>query len=557
MSKVVRVKYVFLDVVGYSKRTRNAQHDIIDVLQKIVGDSVAAHRRPADHIIYLPTGDGMCIALIEVNSPFDIHMRIALSILEHLSRHNADLPEDDQRRFDVRVGVNAGEDIPFRDINERENLAGAGINMAARVMDVADAQQIVVGEAVYKDLRDDDEYADAFVMYEVALKHDQYEPVHQYVPKEPREGLDTRPPSSILRGLKRYDSRGDEKLKKEIRESVGSAEQRVWLLGVTLSDEVDLKSLMESLGGKVREKDVRILLLDALRSPALFRAFLETRTDTREFKDLVNKTRHRPRPNSSDDDEGLDDLYYHQAIYSSFEFTNRSLRSALAQNPEFKKAIRYYAHTPLCWLMVIDDTAYYQPYTFGRDKNSDRKSLTIGDQMPVFKVQRETNAHMFAVLEDHFDKLWLTSDSDMFHMGARIADRDRLLYLIFHNRHYWFKTVGAVLKYGEDRRAYPRQPCTSTGNIVTIAWETPGAEEAAKVGGTIEDFSWVSVRLALAEKTLPEVGTVVRMEIIPAKPAVRAARYLFHELLRPTNNMFQVVRVDEEHSEVALWAVSH
>lgn len=559
MPEIVPVKYVFLDVVGYSRRTRNAQIKIVEVLQEVAARSVADHRRPADHVVYLPTGDGMCIALVKISAPFDIHLRVALSILESLARHNEGIPAEDERRFDVRIGINAGEDILFKDINDKDNLAGAVINKAARVMGLAGPRQILVSESVYKDLHPDNTYAGSFAEYEATVKHGVEEIVYQFA-EEGRVGLDTGPPAGLAHVIKRYDSRGDRKLKREICGRVEGARRRVWLLGVALADEVNLNlDLLRSLHSKVGAPgmDVKILLLDALRSPALFRAFLESHAGSPGFEDLVGRQRKRPRPD--DEDQGLGDPYYTQPIYSSFMHTHTAMWIAMRDiNPAYGQAVRYHGHTPVCWLVVTDDTAYYQPYTFGRKATADRQTLTIGNQMPVFKIQREADEGTFSVLEDHFRKLWLTSDSDLFHMGARIADRDRQLYLIFKKRHYWFKTVGAVLRNGKDKRQYPRQPCTSTGNVATVKWRArgaDGAEEAAEVWGEIVDFSWVSVRLALSEKNFPAVGAVVRLELTATKPAVLAARYLFQELLRPTNHEFEVVWVDEEASELALWAV--
>ena len=175
--------------------------------------------------------------------------------------------------------------------------------------------------------------------------------------------------------------------------------------------------------------------------------------------------------------------------------------------------------------------------------------------MPVFRIQREANADTFSVLKAHFRKLWLTSDSDLFQMGARKEDRDEQLYLIFRQRQYWFKSVGAVLRMGKDRRDYPRQPCTSLGTSVAIKWKDD-AGESVEVPARILDYSWVGARLSLYGDKLPKVGEIVYLEILAGNNTQRAARYLFQEFLKPTKNLFEVVRAKTEKgtSEIGLWS---
>jgi Adenylate and Guanylate cyclase catalytic domain len=121
---------------------------------------------PEENLVYLPTGDGICIALIniecvaEAKTPYDIHLRIALSILEKLAVYN-DSTEDTQRRFQVRIGINENVDNLVTDINNRRNLAGDGINMAQRVMSLADGNQIFVAASVFATLRVREKYMDS------------------------------------------------------------------------------------------------------------------------------------------------------------------------------------------------------------------------------------------------------------------------------------------------------------------------------------------------------------------------------------------------------------
>src|ERR1041385_5096958 len=100
------VKYVFLDIVEYTKdRTVEAQSDIVRQLNRIVRQSLKEQKVTRSETILIPTGDGMCIALVDKLRPWDVHLKIALKILAHLDAHNA-ATSDSTRKFQLRIGLN-------------------------------------------------------------------------------------------------------------------------------------------------------------------------------------------------------------------------------------------------------------------------------------------------------------------------------------------------------------------------------------------------------------------------------------------------------------------
>ena len=52
----------------------------------------------------------------------------------------------------VRMGIHSGPLSEVRDVNERANIAGAGINTAQRVMDCGDAGHILLSKRIAEDL---------------------------------------------------------------------------------------------------------------------------------------------------------------------------------------------------------------------------------------------------------------------------------------------------------------------------------------------------------------------------------------------------------------------
>jgi hypothetical protein len=102
-----------------------------------------------------------------------------------------------------------------------------------------------------------------------------------------------------------YCSRKD--VKGDIYDAIENAEKRVWLLGITFSENVHLDELLSTLNAKLaRGIDIKILLVDALRSSAVFRTLLES--TAYEAAKIVNAERAKT--------QATDDPYFHQRLYS-------------------------------------------------------------------------------------------------------------------------------------------------------------------------------------------------------------------------------------------------
>jgi hypothetical protein len=184
--EVVRcyAKYVYLDVVQFSKRSAEAQSEIVQQLNEIVRQVLNNQKVSFDEdCILIPTGDGMCIAMISPNLPYDTHIQVALGILKLIYDYNK-ATENETRRFQARVGINQNTDILVTDINGRKNVAGAGINMASRIMDKADGGQILVSQAVFHELQPSEIYMDKFKSFNATGKHNVSFQVHQYISDE-------------------------------------------------------------------------------------------------------------------------------------------------------------------------------------------------------------------------------------------------------------------------------------------------------------------------------------------------------------------------------------
>ena len=170
-AETVNAKYVFLDVVGYSKgRTIEAQSHIIEVLNQAIVESVTASGVAKDQVLLLPTGDGVGIVLIDVMRPYDVDVRLALDLLARIDHLNA-AQGDSQRRFHVRVGVNENSDNLVVDVNGNRNVTGLGINQAQRIMSMADGGNVLVGPVVAERLAQRDTYQGKLRAMKLQVKH--------------------------------------------------------------------------------------------------------------------------------------------------------------------------------------------------------------------------------------------------------------------------------------------------------------------------------------------------------------------------------------------------
>src|SRR5436189_2258069 len=132
---------LFIDIVGYSKLLITEQSERLETLKRIVRGAEQFRLAEAEgKLLRLPTGDGG--ALVFRTSP-EAAVLCALEISKELKNH----PE-----LHVRMGIHSGPVNQVTDLNEQANIAGAGINIAQRVMDCGDAGHILLSRHVAEDL---------------------------------------------------------------------------------------------------------------------------------------------------------------------------------------------------------------------------------------------------------------------------------------------------------------------------------------------------------------------------------------------------------------------
>src|SRR5512132_4740564 len=125
---------LFIDLVGYSELLIEEQKERLAQLTEIVMATAQVREARNEQLVRLPTGDGMALVF---RRSAEEPARCALEIAEALRKH-PELP--------VRMGIHSGPVSEVTDVSGRTNIAGAGINMAQRVMDCGDAGHILLSQ---------------------------------------------------------------------------------------------------------------------------------------------------------------------------------------------------------------------------------------------------------------------------------------------------------------------------------------------------------------------------------------------------------------------------
>src|SRR5438034_106717 len=132
---------LFIDIAGYSTLTTEEESEALPELNRIVRDTEAVREaEAAQQLIVLPTGDGMALIFTgSIEEPVECALQLSQALRA-------------QPNLAVRMGIHSGPVHSIADVNQRDNIAGAGINLAQRVMDCGDAGHILVSKRVAEDL---------------------------------------------------------------------------------------------------------------------------------------------------------------------------------------------------------------------------------------------------------------------------------------------------------------------------------------------------------------------------------------------------------------------
>ncbi|MHB1099642.1 MAG: adenylate/guanylate cyclase domain-containing protein [Burkholderiales bacterium] len=151
MNKTTICSVVFLDIVEYSKKSVAEQIKLKNQFNALI--SLAIKNVPITDRIILDTGDGAAISFL--GDPED-------ALLTAMKLREAVLSEQEIPFF-LRIGINLGPVRLVQDINKQPNIIGDGINVAQRIMNFAEPNQILVSRSFFDVISCvTDEYAKLF-----------------------------------------------------------------------------------------------------------------------------------------------------------------------------------------------------------------------------------------------------------------------------------------------------------------------------------------------------------------------------------------------------------
>src|SRR6478672_3639483 len=144
---------LFMDIVGYSKLLTNEQKARVETLKNIVRGTEQYQRAKAeDKLLSLPTGDGGALVF---RNDHEAPVLCAMEITRELQKPPGSKEKPQLR---LRMGIHSGPVNEISDLNQQANVAGAGVNIAQRVMDCGDAGHILVSRHVAEDLEQDEDW---------------------------------------------------------------------------------------------------------------------------------------------------------------------------------------------------------------------------------------------------------------------------------------------------------------------------------------------------------------------------------------------------------------
>lgn len=321
----------------------------------------------------------------------------------------------------------------------------------------------------------------------------------------------------------------------DVLEALHGAGERIWILGVAISARIALDAIIDELIRIARKTgNVRIMPVDCLRSPAIFRALLES--DEESIRAIL-----------FGGNGGVGRLF-RQKLYR----TARQSAELLRDYPELEPCVKFHAQNPNCWMVVVDDTIFFQPYTLGSSPLPGQSDRCIGPHMPVFRFRLQDRGIPFQILISHLERLWSTSDTDLFHFSAHNEDAERMVQKVLNNRRTWLSHVFGALYHPSqpsaegDPRAFPRQPPLSFPGAgasplaVTVGWHDHASDQDCSQRAEVRDFSRNGMSVFLNSSNGPPVDGLVHVSRSSNETSVNLANERKLEALVGTGREFLV-----------------
>ncbi|MFQ5440931.1 MAG: adenylate/guanylate cyclase domain-containing protein [Nitrosopumilaceae archaeon] len=146
---LIYAAFFFIDIVGLSNPvlSTETQRTKIKILNQTIYDCKTFQNSSKENVLILPTGDGMLIGFKNgLEQPFTL----AMEFHEKLAKYNQSATGVE--KIETRIGCHIGHVFVVSDVYGNTNLWGPGAILARRVMDMGDANHILVSNDLANDL---------------------------------------------------------------------------------------------------------------------------------------------------------------------------------------------------------------------------------------------------------------------------------------------------------------------------------------------------------------------------------------------------------------------
>ena len=146
---LIYAAFFFIDIVGLSNPilSTETQRTKIQILNDTIYECKTFRNSPKDEILILPTGDGM---LIGFKNGLEQPVNLAIEFHKQIEKYNN--KSTDVEKIETRIGCHIGHVFVLTDVYGNINLWGPGAILARRIMDMGDANHILMSNDLANDL---------------------------------------------------------------------------------------------------------------------------------------------------------------------------------------------------------------------------------------------------------------------------------------------------------------------------------------------------------------------------------------------------------------------
>ncbi|MDH3677090.1 MAG: hypothetical protein OEQ12_02180 [Nitrosopumilus sp.] len=167
---LIYAAFFFIDIVGLSNPilSTETQRTKIIKLNEIIYNCKSFRDNWSDSLLMLPTGDGM---LIGFRNGLEQPLKLAIEFHKKIAEYNQKVTNVE--KIETRIGCHIGHVFVVKDVLENMNLWGPGAILARRVMDMGDANHILLSNDLANDLIEMDEYYEKMIhpLHNFGIKH--------------------------------------------------------------------------------------------------------------------------------------------------------------------------------------------------------------------------------------------------------------------------------------------------------------------------------------------------------------------------------------------------